>query len=87
MLASGLLMPDPSDLAQQFHHLRRQREMSQADLSAYSGVAKSEISRFERGWAAPTARTLERLARALDARIILRPIENGDHDSDGPSPA
>jgi transcriptional regulator with XRE-family HTH domain len=75
-------MPEPSDLARQFRLLRRRREMTQADLSRLSGVAKSEISRFECGWASSTARSLEREARVLGARMILRPNERQDHDSE-----
>jgi transcriptional regulator with XRE-family HTH domain len=74
-------MPDPSDLARQFRMLRRQREMSQAELARLSGLGRSEINRFECGWAAPTARSLERLARALDARMVLHSGE-GDPDSE-----
>lgn len=74
-------MPDPSELARQFRTLRRRREMSQAELSRLSGLGRSEINRFERGWAAPTARSLEQLARVLDARLVLETGE-GDRDSE-----
>lgn len=72
-------MPDPSDLARQFRTLRRKREMSQAELARLSGVGRTEINRFECGWSAPTARSLERMARALEAKMILR---SGEDDPD-----
>jgi transcriptional regulator with XRE-family HTH domain len=65
--------PEPGDLARQAFDLRRQRRLTQADLSRLTGVAKSDISRFERGRSAPTTRTVDRIARALGARIILVP--------------
>jgi transcriptional regulator with XRE-family HTH domain len=62
---------EPSEIARQALELRRLRGMTQADLSRLTGVAKSDISRFECGRAAPTTRTMDRLARALGARLVL----------------
>jgi XRE family transcriptional regulator, regulator of sulfur utilization len=64
-----------SDIARQALELRRDRHMTQADLSRITGVAKSDISRFECGRSAPTTRTVERIARALGARLVLVPNE------------
>lgn len=47
--------------------------MTQADLSRLTGVAKSDISRFENGRAAATTRTIDKLAQALGARIVVVP--------------
>jgi len=68
-------MPDPSDIARQYRSLRRRRGMTQEELARLSGVGRTEINRFERGWAAPTARSLEQMARALHARMILHSSE------------
>jgi len=60
-----------SDIARQTLELRRLRGLTQADLSLLTGVAKSDISRFECGRSAPTTRTMDRIARALGARLVL----------------
>jgi transcriptional regulator with XRE-family HTH domain len=64
-----------SDLGRQTKELRRQRRITQADLARLSGVAKSDISRFENGLQAPTTRTIDRIVKALGARVILVPDE------------
>lgn len=51
---------------------RRGLDMTQARLSALSGVPQSEISRIERGRANPTIATLSRLASVLDKKLVLR---------------
>lgn len=51
---------------------RRGLNMTQARLSALSGVPQSEISRIESGRANPTIETLSRLASALDKKLVLQ---------------
>jgi transcriptional regulator with XRE-family HTH domain len=75
-LANGQKHPTPIDIARQFHEVRKRRAMTQDRLSDLTGVAKSEISRMERGWATPTGRTLDRLAQALDVRMVLIPRDD-----------
>jgi transcriptional regulator with XRE-family HTH domain len=67
---------EQSDIARQVRHLRRLRGLTQEDLSALTGVAKSDISRFETGRSAPTTRTVDRIAAALNARVVLLPRED-----------
>lgn len=45
--------------------------LTQADLAARMGTTPSVISRIESGQHATSARTLKRLAEALDARAVL----------------
>jgi len=45
---------------------RGELQMTQAELAAKAGLPQSHISRLEDGQHAPTARTIERLAQALD---------------------
>ncbi len=45
--------------------------ISQEDLAARMGTSASAVSRIERGQHATNARTLQRLAAALDARAVL----------------
>jgi transcriptional regulator with XRE-family HTH domain len=78
--------PEQSDIARQARELRRERRFTQADLSRLTGVAKSDISRFESGRAAPTTRTIDRIAKALGARLVLVPHE-GPPDLGGQGPA
>jgi transcriptional regulator with XRE-family HTH domain len=63
-------------LATQLILLRRQRGLTQRQVSARTGIQQSEISRIESGRANPTAATLVSLAVALggELRIVPAPI-------------
>lgn len=74
-------LPRLSDIARQAKDLRRQRRITQADLARLTGVAKSDISRFESGRQAPTTRTIDRIVKALGARVVLVPNEELYGDS------
>ncbi len=52
--------------------LRLRRGWSQADLASAAGMTQSAVARFEAGGTIPTIQVLERLARALDARLEVR---------------
>jgi transcriptional regulator with XRE-family HTH domain len=66
-------------LATELILLRRQRGLTQRQLSARTGLQQSEISRIEGGRANPTAATLAALARALggELRIVPAAIDKG----------
>jgi transcriptional regulator with XRE-family HTH domain len=49
--------------------LRQQREWNQTELAYHAGLAPSVISQIENGKRDPTARTLRKLARALDVEV------------------
>ena len=49
--------------------LRMAREMTQAGLSAVSGISRVHIARIERGICAPTIDTIIPIAKALGCRI------------------
>ncbi len=51
--------------------LRQQRQMTQKDLEAATGITQSEISRIESGRANPTLATLRVLVRALGGEIRI----------------
>jgi DNA-binding XRE family transcriptional regulator len=68
-----LNLPTPSDIARQVRELRGRAHITQADLSRLTGVATSDICRFELGRSAPTLRTLEKIAVALGVRVVLVP--------------
>ena len=62
------------DIALQVIDLREKHGLTQAQLAARCGIDQGDISRIERGSTSPTARTLQRIAEALDAdvRIVAR---------------
>lgn len=50
---------------------RRLLKLTQAELSARSGVQQADVSRIERGAVVPSMSTVQRLANALQARWVL----------------
>lgn len=59
------------DLAMQVIELRERHGLTQAGLAERCGMDQADISRIERGATSPTARTLQRIAEALDADVRL----------------
>ena len=59
------------DIAMQVVALREGAGLTQAELAARTGIDQGDISRIERGATSPTARTLQRIAEALDADVRL----------------
>jgi DNA-binding XRE family transcriptional regulator len=59
------------DIAQQVIDLREKHGLTQAQLAERCGIDQGDISRIERGSTSPTARTLQRIAEALDADVRL----------------
>ena len=59
------------NVALQLIALREQHGLTQAELAERSGIDQGDISRIERGATSPTARTLQRIADALDADLRL----------------
>ena len=59
------------DIALQVIDLREKHGLTQAQLAERCGVDQGDISRIERGSTSPTARTLQRIAEALDADVRL----------------
>jgi ribosome-binding protein aMBF1 (putative translation factor) len=69
--ADGEVLAQAYDIAVQLIALREKHGLSQAELAAKCGVDQGDISRIERGATSPTARTLQRIAAALDADVRL----------------
>jgi len=59
------------DIAMQIIELRERHGLTQAELAERCGMDQGDISRIERGSTSPTARTLQRIAEALDADVRL----------------
>jgi ribosome-binding protein aMBF1 (putative translation factor) len=58
-------------LAEQVRALRQLRGLSQRQLAERMGTTQSAIARLEGGGVAPSLATLERLADALDAELVV----------------
>ena len=56
-------------LGKRIAYLRKQREMSQLDLSLDSGIAKSYICELEAGKRNPSVLILERVGESLDITL------------------
>lgn len=63
------------DIAVQIIEMRECHGLTQAELAGRCGMDQGDISRIERGSTSPTARTLQRIAEALDAGVRL--VERG----------
>jgi ribosome-binding protein aMBF1 (putative translation factor) len=59
------------DIATQVIELRERHGLTQAELAERCGIDQGDISRIERGSTSPTARTLQRIAEALDSDVRL----------------
>lgn len=57
----------------QYQQARLERGLTQRQLADLTGVPQADISRIEHGAANPTEATLQRLASALDRRLVLVP--------------
>ena len=69
--AAGEVLAKGYDIAMQVIELREKHGLSQSELAQRCGIDQGDISRIERGATSPTARTLQRIAEALDADLRL----------------
>lgn len=69
--AHGEVFEHAYDIAMQIIELRERHGLTQAELAERCGIDQGDISRIERGSTSPTARTLQRIADALDADVRL----------------
>jgi ribosome-binding protein aMBF1 (putative translation factor) len=67
----GELFAQAYGIAMQVIERREKHGLTQAELAERCGIDQADISRIERGSTSPTARTLQRLAEALDADVRL----------------
>lgn len=58
-------------LGQAIHDRRKMLGLSQAELARRAGITQAALSRIELGGSTPTIGTLEHLAIALDAELII----------------
>ncbi len=57
-------------MARNLRRLRVRRGLSQENLAVDAGIDRTYVSRLERGLENPTIAVLERLAEALDTKIV-----------------
>lgn len=67
----GEVLAEAYRIAMQVMDLREKHGLTQAELAQRCGMSQADISRIERGSTSPTARTLQRIADALDAEVRL----------------
>jgi len=69
--AVGEVFARAYDIAMQIIELRESRGLTQSELAERCGIDQGDISRIERGSTSPTARSLQRIAEALDSDLRL----------------
>jgi transcriptional regulator with XRE-family HTH domain len=60
------------DLADDILRFRMEKGWSQAELAERAGTKQANISRLESGLSNPSVNFLQKIAKALDATIVLR---------------
>jgi ribosome-binding protein aMBF1 (putative translation factor) len=60
------------ELGRTVRGLREQHSWSQSELGAAAGMTQSAVARFEAGGTVPSLAVLDRLARALDADLVVQ---------------
>ena len=60
------------ELGRAVREMREARGWTQSRLAGESGMTQSAVARFEAGGTVPTIPVLERLARALEAELVVR---------------
>ncbi len=70
-VAQGEVFARAYKIAMQVTDLRNKHGLTQTQLAQCCGMSQADISRIERGSTSPTARTLQRIADALEADLCL----------------
>jgi ribosome-binding protein aMBF1 (putative translation factor) len=60
------------ELGAAVREMREQRGWTQAQLAKAANMTQPAVARFEAGGTVPTIPVLERLAHALDAKLVVR---------------
>lgn len=77
---------DTLEPAHQIVCLRIRRGLTQTELAERTGSSQSSIARVEAGGTVPTIDLLRRVAKALDAKLVIRFVPNeGAPDAEWPS--
>lgn len=65
-----------NNIIEQFITLRKAKKLTQEDIAARTGIARSNIARIESGKYVPTIEVLTKLANALDMKLVISFQEN-----------
>jgi ribosome-binding protein aMBF1 (putative translation factor) len=66
------------ELGATVRRLREGKGWSQTQLARHAGMTQSAVARFEAGGSIPTLPVLQRLARALDADLVVQVAPHTD---------
>jgi transcriptional regulator with XRE-family HTH domain len=67
------MSPQTAHIALELRKAREDKQLSQRDLSAATGLPQAQISKIENGTVSPRLESLIQLARALELEIMLIP--------------
>lgn len=67
-----------SEIIQQYVACRKNKKMTQEELSVRSGVSRPNVSRFESGNYNPSLEMMVRMAAALDMKLNIQ-LENDEN--------
>ena len=59
-------------MSKEIQRVRAEANLTQKELADLTGIDQSDISKIERGISNPTVSTLERIASALGAKLVIR---------------
>ena len=71
----GALQPE-RDITSSLVCARKEAGLSQAELSAKTGISQADLSRYENGSRKPSLDLLKRIANALGATLRIRIVPN-----------
>lgn len=66
----------PFELGKTVREMREQRGWTQTQLADAAGMTQPAVARFEAGGTVPTIPVLERLAHALEAKLVVQLTAN-----------
>ena len=62
-------------IVKDYIRLRKEKGLTQQDIADRSGIARSNISRLEKGGTTPSLEVLDRIAKALNMELKVQFIE------------
>ena len=63
------MSPTPKQMGRRLQKLRKERDMSRAELADLAGITRQYIRQLEAGLSDPTVGTLQKIAKALGVPV------------------
>jgi transcriptional regulator with XRE-family HTH domain len=63
------MSPTPKQMGRRLQKLRKERDMSRAELADLAGITRQYVRQLEAGLSDPTVGTLQKLAKALGVPV------------------